>query len=248
MLTQEEKELLDGLYCIACRKKYGYYADSTFDDNSRVLKKLIMDALPTLVHIPVSGGIAGSKTPWAGRMVKPDMAFHYGPLIVVIEADDDDGHSKSRGNNISKFGTPWKYDRDLQAERAKMQTAAQALWDTYHKPILFLRCNSDNESVRISGGDIGVVFRSRLVVGKMRQALASVSSFPANHFRLALVDMPPSRIQQGIPIAESNDVYISWLDIQQTITPVDTEVLLQINGESRIRQKNRRASRQLGIE
>ena len=57
VLTQEEKELLDGLYCLACRKKFGYYADSTFDDNSRVLKKLVMDALPTLVDIPVSGGI-----------------------------------------------------------------------------------------------------------------------------------------------------------------------------------------------
>jgi hypothetical protein len=59
--------------------------------------------------------------------------------------------------------------------------------------------------------------------------------------------MPHSRIQQGIPIPGSNDVYISWLDIQKTITPVDTEVLLQINGVSTIRQKNRRASRQLGI-
>jgi hypothetical protein len=246
VLTQEEKELLDGLYCQACRKMYGYYAHSTFDDNSRVLKELVLDALPTLVDIPVSGGIAGSKTPWAGRMVKPDMAFHYGSLIVVIEADDDDGHSVSRGNNISKFGTPWKYDRDLQAERAKMQTAAQALWNTYHKPILFIRCNSDHESVRISGRDIGVVLRSRLVMEKMRHA--SVTSFPSNHFRLGLVDMPLSRIQKGIPIAGSNDVYISWLNIQQTITPVDPEVLRQMNGESRRKQRNRRASRQLGIE
>lgn len=39
-------------------------------------------------------------------MVKPDTAFHFGPLIVVIEADDDDGHSVVRGNDISKWGTP----------------------------------------------------------------------------------------------------------------------------------------------
>jgi hypothetical protein len=61
VLTQEEKKLLDGVYCLACRKKYGYYAETTFDDNSRVLKELVMNSLLTLVDIPVSGGIAGSK-------------------------------------------------------------------------------------------------------------------------------------------------------------------------------------------
>jgi hypothetical protein len=105
-LTQEEKDTLDGRYCFTCRKNYGYDADYTFDDNSRVLKELVMDSLATLAEIPVSGGIAGSKTPWAGRKVKPDMAFHFGSLIVVIEADNNDGHSVSRGNNISNRGLP----------------------------------------------------------------------------------------------------------------------------------------------
>jgi hypothetical protein len=39
---------------------------------------------------------------------------------------------------------------------------SQALWETHHRPILIIRCNSDNESMRISCGDIGVVFRSQL--------------------------------------------------------------------------------------
>jgi hypothetical protein len=43
-------------------------------------------------------------------MVKPDVAFHFGSLIVVIEADD----SKSRGNNISKhYGTESQYSATL---------------------------------------------------------------------------------------------------------------------------------------
>lgn len=118
----------------------------------------------------------------------------------------------------------------------------------HHKPILIIWCNSDHESARFSGGDTGVVVRSRLVVEIMQQALASISSFPSNHLRLALVDISPSRIQQGISIAESNDVYISWLNIQQTITPVDPEVRRQINDISRKKQKDRRASRHLDIE
>ena len=96
-----------GWIVLSClQKEVRYYAEAAFDKNSRVLKGLVMEAFPTLVDIPVSGGILASKTPWAGRMVKPDMAFHFGSLIVVIEADDDDGHSVSRGNNISKWGIP----------------------------------------------------------------------------------------------------------------------------------------------
>ena len=61
------------------------------------------------------------------------MAFHFGSRIVVIEADD----SKSRGNNVSKC------------------MAAQALWNSKS-----IWCNTDNESVRVSGGDV----RSQAVV------------------------------------------------------------------------------------
>jgi hypothetical protein len=46
-------------------------------------------------------------------------------------------------------------------------------------------------------------------------------------------------MQQGISIAESNDVYISWLNIQQTITPVDPEVRRQINDGVRLFRKKK---------
>jgi hypothetical protein len=99
--TDDEKNTLDGQYCFTCRKKYGYYANSTFDDNSRLPKNLVIDAL---VDIPVSCGIAGPKTHWAWSVVKLDMAFYFGHLIVLIESDDGDGHSVSRGNDIKQVG------------------------------------------------------------------------------------------------------------------------------------------------
>jgi hypothetical protein len=81
----------------------------------------------------------------------------------------------------------------------------------------------------------------QIVVEKMQQAQPSVASFPANHFRLAIVDMPLSIFPQGIPISGSTDC------IQQTITPLDPEVFRQINAESRRKRKDRMASRQLVI-
>lgn len=54
-MTDDEKNTLDGQYCFTCRKKYGYYANS---DSFRVPKNLVIDAVPNLVDIPVSGGIA----------------------------------------------------------------------------------------------------------------------------------------------------------------------------------------------
>ena len=105
--------------------------------------------IPSLVLISKGSGILGSATPWAGKMVKPDFVFHFSEsLIVVLEADDDDGHSNSKGNNISRYGTPWGYDRDLIAEIAKMKSCAKALNKTYQKSLLYVRCNSDNISKR----------------------------------------------------------------------------------------------------
>ena len=72
-------------------------------------------------------GIYGSKTPWAGHMVKPDIVFHCSDSpSVVVEADEDYGHSVSQKHSISKCGAPWEYSRDLNAELAKMKTCARA--------------------------------------------------------------------------------------------------------------------------
>jgi hypothetical protein len=61
-------------------------------------------------------------------MSKPDIVFHYSDsLIVVVEADDDDVHSVSRGPSISEWASPWRYLRDLNAEMAKMKTVCSGL-------------------------------------------------------------------------------------------------------------------------
>lgn len=188
-------------------------------------------------------GIPGSKTPWAGKMVKPDFVFHYSDsLIVVVEADEDDGHSStSRGNNISRFGLPWEYDRDLNAELAKMQTGAKALYESHGKNVLYVRCNSDHTSLRL--GDAGLPIRAQMVLGKIRAAQSSIGNWPSNSFRLALVDMPPSRAQPGIAIQGTDDVYIGWDNIQETITPTDPVELREITTRETLARNERRALR-----
>jgi hypothetical protein len=183
-----------------------------------------------------------SATPWAGRPVKPDIVFHFsGTLIVVVEADDDDGHSVSRGGDISKWGAPWQYSRDLNAEMAKMQVGAQALHNAYHKSILYIRCNSDNSSLRL--GDTGVSLRAQMIVDKIIAAQSSIEMWPPNSFRLALVDMPPSRVQPGTAIQDTDDVYVSWDIIQQSINPPDPAVLREITRQETLARKERRAIR-----
>ena len=193
--------------------------------------------------ISLGKGIAGSKTPWAGSMVKPDIVFHYSEsLIVVVEADEDDGHSGSRGSLISKWGHPWQYSRDLHAEMAKMQTGAYALNQTYGKSILFVRCNSNNISLRL--GDTGLAVRAQMVVDKIKDAQSSIGMmWPCNSFRLALVDMPPSRIQPGAAIQDTDDVYICWDNIQQTINPPDQAVLREVTRQETLARNERRALR-----
>lgn len=198
--------------------------------------------MPSLVLISNGQGIRGSSTPWARRMVKPDIVFHYSKsLIVVVEADEDDGHSAtSRGSNISKWGTPWQYSRDLNAEMAKMQTGAQALHQYYDKSVLHVRCNSDNISLRL--GDTGLSGRAQMVVDKVLAAQSSVEMWPTNSFRLALVDMPFSRAQPGISIQDTDDVYVSW-DV--TINPTDPFVIAEITRQETLARNERRAHRYL---
>jgi hypothetical protein len=193
--------------------------------------------------ISLGKGIAGSKTPWADSIVKPDIVFHYSEsLVVVVEADEDDGHSgTSRGSSISKWGTPWQYSRDLNAEMAKMQTGSKSLFNNYQKQILYIRCNSDNVSLRI--GDTGLFVRAQMVVEKIIAAQSSVGMWPNNCFRLALVDMPPSRIQPGDAMQGSEDVYISWENIQQTINPNHPDVLREITRQETLAKNKRREAR-----
>jgi hypothetical protein len=60
----------------------------------------------------------------------------------------------------TRFGDPWQYDRDLNAELVKMQTTSNALNVSYGKNVLFIRCNSDNTSISI--GDTGLFRRAQM--------------------------------------------------------------------------------------
>jgi hypothetical protein len=197
--------------------------------------------MPSLVLISKGQGIPGSSTPWSGYMVKPDFVFLYDSIIVVLEADEDDGHSGSKGNSISKWGTPWKYNRDLIAELSKMQTAAKSLNNSYQKNVLIIRCNSDHTSLRLV--DTGLYQRVQTVIQKILNVAASTDLWPPNCFRLALIDMPPSRFQPGTTIHGSDDVFISWENIQQTIDPTPPEILKEITRQETEEKKKRRAAR-----
>ena len=188
-------------------------------------------------------GIPGTKSPGTpdsrARPLKPDIVFRYQSIIVVLEADEDDGHSgTSRGSDISKYGEPWKNSRDLIAELGKMhftstiQSASQEV----------IRCNSDHTSLRLV--DTGLHQRAQMVIQKIINVAASTDLWPVNCFRLALVDMPPSRIQPGTPPTHgSDDVFISWTHIQQTINPTPPEILREITRQETEARKQRRAAR-----
>ncbi len=166
----------------------------------------VLEKLPTLNVLSRGRGVIGAVSPWSNRLLKPDAVFEVNEdLAVVLEADDDDGHSRSRGNNITRFGGPWQYSRDLNAEMAKMKSVARAL-SASHPQVLFIRCNSDNKSIRI--GDIGCLKRAHMVACKIREISSSSNQWKADCFRLCLVDMPSSRSQDGFAIDGTDDVWI----------------------------------------
>jgi hypothetical protein len=67
-----------------CRPKYD--CGTGFDSNSDALYSLLVALMPSLDMISNGQGISGSATPWARRMVKPDIVFCFsGTLIVVVE-------------------------------------------------------------------------------------------------------------------------------------------------------------------
>ena len=242
-LTQTEKDTLDGLYCHGCRLNYD--CGGGFDSNADALHSQLVSLMPSLVLISNGQCIPGSSTPWAESSVKPDIVFHFSEsLIVVVEADEDDGHSAaSRGYSISKWGAPSQYSRVLNAELAKMQTCAQALHNSYHKSIIFVRCNSDHTSLRL--GDTGLSRRAQMVIEKIQAAQSSIGTWPTNSFRLALVHMPTLRIQPGIAIQDTDDVYVTWDNIQQTINPTEPSVLREITRQETKTRNDRRALRSL---
>ena len=82
-----------------------------------------------------------------------------------------------------------------------------------------------------------------MVIQKIITVEASSDVWPLNCFRLALVNMPPSRIQPGIPIHGSDDVFISWENIQQTINPTPPEIFREITRQETEARKQRRAAR-----
>ena len=130
---------------------------------------------------------------------------------------------------------------ELTAELAKMQSAAKALNNSYQKNVLFIRCNSDHTSLRLV--DTGLLERAQMVIQKIINVAASTNLWPPNCFRLALIDMPPSRLQPGTAIHDSDDVFISWENIQQTINPTPPEILKEITRQETESRKQRRAAR-----
>jgi hypothetical protein len=75
---------------------------------------------------------------------------------------------------------------------------------------------------------------------------ADETAFHLNSFYFSLVDMPLSRRQQGTLISTSahvHNVFLSWLNIQQTITATDPTIIKAKNKEKREKQKERRAKR-----
>ncbi|KAJ3130671.1 hypothetical protein HK100_007731 [Physocladia obscura] len=103
--------------------------ESGFDANYATLISQVNCHL-TLETVSCGSTVPNSATPWSGRSVKPDLVFKvpgFSGVTGALEADDDDGHSVSRGNNITRYGGEWKYDRDLNAELAKMRSVAFAL-------------------------------------------------------------------------------------------------------------------------
>jgi hypothetical protein len=51
--------------------------------------------------ISLGKAITGSSNSWSGKSTKPDIVFDYSAeLMVVVEADEDDGHNGSRGNSL----------------------------------------------------------------------------------------------------------------------------------------------------
>ena len=140
--------------------------------------------------ISTGSQVKGSKTV-AGNPVKPDIIIEYRrSLLVIIEADDVDGHS---GNVTS---------RALPVELAKMKSVACAL-STRGQKMLYIRCNSDNVSKRLNG-DRGCAQRASLVYQAIYSTAISTVVWPANSFILAFVDMPPERMK--LPGASSNQI------------------------------------------
>jgi hypothetical protein len=85
-------------------------------------------------------------------------------------------------------------------------------------------------------GDTGLSVRAQMVADKIQAAQSSIRTWPTNSFRLALVDMPSSRVRV-------DDVYVSWDNIQQTITPTDPSELRELTRQETLARKERRALR-----
>ena len=78
--------------------------------------------------------------------------------------------------------------------------------------------------------------RANVVAETTRNVEAEAEVFPDSCFRLSLVDMPETRRQEGAAITKSSDVFISWLDVQQTVNPRDRATLKAISkGETKKR-------------
>jgi hypothetical protein len=90
-------------------------------------------------------------------------------------------------------------------------------------------------------GDTGLSLCAQMIVDKIIAAQSFIEMWPPNSFRLALVDMPPLRVQPGTAIQDTDDVNVSWDIIQQSINPPDPAVLREITRQETLARKERRA-------
>ena len=163
----------------------------------------------------------------------------------MFEADDGNGHD-NHGGAISHWGTPWTHNRALNAELAQAQSVAKVLSDRYGKRVLVIRVNSDNGSKRMPENDFGCHTRAKMVADIINKVEDDQTPFPQNSFRFSLVDMPERRKQPGTLISTSthaHEVFISWLNIQQTIIPTTKDFRDNLNKMKREAQKERRDNR-----
>jgi hypothetical protein len=124
-----------------------------------------------------------------------------------------------------------------------MKEVSRELNSKHGKRILYLRVNSDHLS--LDGSDPGCINRAKEVANIIKIVEADNTAFPDSCFRLSLLDMPEKRRQKGTSsIPGSSDVYISWLEVQQTVNPTDPAILKAMSKDKTMKAKARRSQRE----
>jgi hypothetical protein len=181
--------------------------------NSKQFIAALLPLLPNVEVVSLGRTIPGSETPWANQKVKTDGIFLYKELVVWIECDENQHRD---GNSAHKnFPVEWNSLRDLICERWKMIYGSRALSLMYPKHhLLVIRVDSTlpyELADTYPKNDMGYVIRAEKVA-KVIEDISQSTDWPANHFRLSLVDMG-GRTQPGVAVKNCTDVFIDFTSI-----------------------------------